>query len=252
MGKTALALSIAKNAAVEHKIPIAFFSIEMSSFQLVVRLISGESRINQSLINHGKIDKKKDLPKIIRALDRLSNAPLIIDDSPKLTVLELRAKCRRLKHEYDIQAVFIDYLQFMTPPKAESREREISIISQNLKQLAKELEIPVIALAQLNRSVETRKDKRPMLSDLRESGSIEQDADVVVFVNRPIKYGQLTFEDGNSTENMAEVIVGKQRNGPIGDFRLAFLDEIGRFENIEDIYEEPYEPVEMEKEKAPF
>jgi replicative DNA helicase len=156
-----------------------------------------------------------------------------VDDTPSQSILEIRAKARRLKVEKNIGIIMIDYLQLMTgPAKAESREREISQISRSLKALAKELNIPVIALAQLNRAVETRNDKRPQLSDLRESGSIEQDADVVLFLNRPEVYGIMKDENGNSNEGVAEVIIGKQRNGPIGDLRLAFIKEYARFENL--------------------
>ncbi|MFP4368504.1 MAG: replicative DNA helicase [Candidatus Kapaibacterium sp.] len=238
MGKTAFALSMARNMAVDFKQTVAFFSLEMSAIQLVIRLLSAESKIDQQKIRTGMISNDED-SKIVKALSRLSEAPILIDDSAMLTVMELRAKCRRMKAEHDIQAVIVDYLQFMNPPKAESREREISIISQTLKQIAKELDIPVIALAQLNRSVESRPDKRPMLSDLRESGSIEQDADVVMFVNRPEVYKIENYADGTPTHNTAEIIIGKQRNGPIGTVRLAFLNDYARFENLAFEYEEP-------------
>ena len=233
MGKTALALSLARNMAVEYKIPVAFFSLEMAAIQLVIRLLSAEAKVNQQNIRTGKINDEEH-QRIIKALGKLSQAPIFIDDSPMMTVMEMRAKCRRLKAEHNIKAVFVDYLQYLHAPKSESREREISIISQSLKQIAKELEVPVIALAQLNRSVETRHDKRPMLSDLRESGSIEQDADVVMFVNRPEVYGQLQFDDETkeSTENKAELIIGKQRNGPIGTIRCGFQKDYARFENL--------------------
>jgi len=168
---------------------------------------------------------------------------MFIDDSPMLSVMELRAKCRRLVAEYQVQCVFVDYLQLMTAPKSESREREISFISQSLKQIAKELNIPVVALAQLNRSVESRTDKRPMLSDLRESGSIEQDADVVMFVNRPEQYKTMAYEDGSSTEGTGELIIGKQRNGPTGTVRVAFDKRCARFDNLELGYEE--KPMEI-------
>lgn len=237
MGKTALALSIARNMAVEYKIPVAFFSLEMSAIQLVIRLLSAEAKINQQSIRTGKI-REDEHPRIVKALSKLSQAPLFIDDSAMMTVMEMRAKCRRLKTEHQIKAIFVDYLQYVNAPKSESREREISIISQSLKQIAKELEVPVIALAQLNRTVESRADKRPMLSDLRESGSIEQDADVVMFVNRPEVYGITEFDDDSkeSTLNKAELIVGKQRNGPIGTVRCAFQKDYARFENL--IYNE--------------
>ncbi len=232
MGKTALGLSIALNIGLYHKTPLAFFSLEMASTQIAIRLISGDAQIDQQRIRNGGL-KESDHKKIVKSLGRLSDSPIIIDDSGMLNILELRAKCRRLKAEHGIKLVIVDYLQLLSAPKAESREREISIISQTLKQIAKELELPVLALAQLNRSVESRpgKDKRPMLSDLRESGSIEQDADVVMFVNRPERYGIKEFEDGTPTENMAEIIIGKQRNGPVGTVRLAFQKDYARFMN---------------------
>jgi replicative DNA helicase len=171
--------------------------------------------------------------KLSRNAHKLIEAPIYVDDTPAQSILEIRAKARRLKVEKNIGLIIIDYLQLMTgPAKVESREREISHISRSLKALAKELNIPVIALAQLNRAVEARTDKRPQLSDLRESGSIEQDADVVIFLNRPEYYGIQKDENGNSNEGVAEVIIGKQRNGPIGDVRLAFIKEYARFENL--------------------
>lgn len=238
MGKTAFALSIARNVAVEYKKPVAFFSLEMASHQLVMRLISAESKIDQQKLRSGKVTQD-DISRIVKDLGHLSKAPIVIDDSPSLGILELRAKCRRLKAEYRIELIIIDYLQFLHPPKAESREREISIISRSLKQIAKELEVPVIALAQLNRSVESRSDKRPMLSDLRESGSIEQDADVVMFINRPEVYGIQQYEDKTPTEGTGEIIIGKQRNGPIGTVRLAYVNKYARFENMEFRYDSP-------------
>lgn len=233
MGKTALALSMARNIAVTQNKAVAFFSIEMAALQLVIRLLSSESRIDQHKIRNGQIHSEED-KRIMLGLGRLADSPFYIDDSPMLSVMELRAKCRRLKAEHDIGIVFVDYLQLISSPKAESREREISMISQSLKQIAKELDIPVIALAQLNRSVESRNDKRPMLSDLRESGSIEQDADVVLFVNRPEQYGQKHFDDENKTptEGIAELIIGKQRNGPVGTVRVAFQKNYARFDNL--------------------
>lgn len=239
MGKTALALSIARNAAVGNNVPVAVFSIEMSSMQLVIRLLSSEARIDQQKLRTGRINHEEDRY-IVGGLSRLSNAPIYIDDSPMLTIMELRAKCRRLKAEHQIQMVIVDYLQLISAPKSDSREREISMISSSLKQIAKELDIPVLALAQLNRSVESRTDKRPMLSDLRESGSIEQDADVVMFVNRPEQYGQAHYDDAEKTptEGTAELIIGKQRNGPTGTCRVAFQKSYARFENLASGYEE--------------
>ncbi len=233
MGKTALALSIARNVAVDYNLPVAFFSIEMADTQLVLRLFSAEANINFHKIRTGRLNQR-DLSTIVKRIGKLADSPLYIDDSPALTITEFRAKCRRLKKEKDIRLVIIDYLQLMNPPKAESREREISMMSSALKQIAKELDIPVIALAQLNRDVEKEKGKRPMLSHLRESGSIEQDADVVLFVYRPEFYGIQTWEDTQyPTENTAEIIIGKQRNGPTGYVRLVFLKEYARFENAD-------------------
>jgi replicative DNA helicase len=231
MGKTALSLSIARNVAVLNKRPVAYFSVEMAAVQLVVRLLSAEAQINQQKIRTGNISQQ-DMMKIVNTLGKLAEAPLYIDDSPALSLMELKAKCRRLKAEHKIELVMIDYLQLLHSPKAESREREISIISGSLKQMAKELDIPVIAMAQLNRSVDSRNDKRPMLSDLRESGSIEQDADVVMFINRPEVYKIMTYEDNMPTENTAEVIIGKQRNGPTGTVRMAYIKDYARFENL--------------------
>ena len=231
MGKTAFALSIARNVAVEYDMPVAFFSIEMSDTQLVIRLFSAESHVSAQKIRTGFVSEA-ELGKIASRIDKLDKSPLYIDDSPAITISEFRAKCRRLKKEHDIKLVIIDYLQLINPPKAESREREISMISSSLKQIAKELNIPVIALAQLNRTVENRPDKKPLLSDLRESGSIEQDADVVLFIHRAEYYGIKTYPDNQQpTENTAEIIIGKQRNGPTSTIRLVYQKEYARFEN---------------------
>ena len=233
MGKTALALTLARNAAVDHKIPVGIFSLEMSTMQLIIRMLCAEGRLNAHLVRTGKLPTEEGV-KLSKNAHKLIESPIYVDDTPAQTILEIRAKARRLKAERDIGIIFIDYLQLMQgPSSAESREREISHISRSLKSLAKELNIPVVALAQLNRAVETRQEKRPMLSDLRESGSIEQDADVVVFLNRPEIYGIKTFaNDQSSTEGVAEVIIGKQRNGPTGEVRLAFVKEYARFENL--------------------
>ncbi|MFZ1291811.1 MAG: replicative DNA helicase [Melioribacteraceae bacterium] len=233
MGKTAFALSAARNAAVDNQVPIAIFSLEMATIQLVIRLICAEARINAHSVRTGKF-KAEDGPRISRTAHKLSQAPIYIDDTPSQTVLEIRAKARRLKAEKNIGLIVIDYLQLMSSSsRMDSREREISTISRSLKALAKELNVPVIALSQLNRAVESRSDKRPQLSDLRESGSIEQDADVVIFLNRPEYYGITQFADGESTEGIAEIIVGKQRNGPTGDVRLKFVKDFARFENLD-------------------
>ncbi len=233
MGKTAFALSAARNAAIDHKVPIAIFSLEMATIQLVVRLICAEAKINAHNVRTGNF-KAEDGSKISRTAHRLSEAPIYIDDTPAQNILEIRAKARRLKAEKNIGLIIIDYLQLMTAStKTNSREQEISTISRSLKTLAKELNVPVIALSQLNRAVETRTDKRPQLSDLRESGSIEQDADVVIFLTRPEYYGITQFADGESTEGIAEVIVAKQRNGPTGEVKLKFIKNYARFENLD-------------------
>ena len=232
MGKTAFALTIARNAAVDHNIPVGIFSLEMSTMQLIIRLLCAEGRLNAHLVRTGKLPHSEGV-KLSKNAHKLIEAPIYVDDSPAQTVLEIRAKARRLKVEKNVGMIIIDYLQLMQGhTKAESREREISHISRSLKSLAKELNIPVIALSQLNRAVETRTDKRPQLSDLRESGSIEQDADVVIFLNRPEYYGIEKDTNGESLEGVAEVIVGKQRNGPTGAIKLAFIKEYARFENL--------------------
>lgn len=245
MGKTAFALSFARNAAIDYDVPIAIFSLEMSTIQLATRLISAEARINAHSIRTGRF-RVEDGAKISRTVHKLSSAKIYIDDTPSLTILELRAKARRLKNEKKIGMIIIDYLQLMnSSSKMESREREISQISRSLKALAKELNIPVIALSQLNRTVEATADKRPMLSHLRESGSIEQDADVVLFLYRPEAYKILNDpKTGESLEGIAEVIIAKQRNGPIGDVRLRFIKDFARFENLELVHRDfPVEEV---------
>lgn len=237
MGKTAFAMSAARNAAIDHHTPIGVFSLEMSTIQLATRLISAEARINAHNVRTGKF-RAEEGAKISRTVHKLSKAPIYIDDTPGISILELRAKARRLKNEKNCGLIIVDYLQLVNPSSnMESREREISSISRSLKALAKELNIPVIALSQLNRAVESRSDKKPMLSDLRESGSIEQDADVVLFLYRPEMYQIQTFGagdmQGETTEGIAEVIVGKQRNGPTGEVKLKFIKDYARFENLD-------------------
>jgi len=235
MGKTAFALSIARNAAIDHNASIAIFSLEMSTLQLTTRLISAEAKIDAHKIRTGRF-KASEGSRISRTADKLRNAKIFIDDSPAQTILEIRAKARRLKAEKNIGLIIIDYLQLIDVEgkrKDASREREISVISRSLKALAKELNIPVIALSQLNRAVEMRHEKRPMLSDLRESGSIEQDADVVLLLYRPEVYGLTADKEGNPTEGIAEIIVGKQRNGPTDVVKLKFVKEYARFENLD-------------------
>jgi len=237
MGKTAFVLTMARNMAIDHKRPVAFFSLEMSSLQLVNRLISCETELPSDRIRNGRLNHEewKQLDTKIKPLE---NALLFIDDTPAISIFELRAKCRRLKKQHDIQAVIIDYLQLMAgPPDIKgNREQEVSIISRSLKSIAKELNVPVIALSQLNRSVEMRTgNKRPQLSDLRESGAIEQDADVVCFIHRPEKYGITEDDEGNSTIGLAEIIVAKHRNGAIGDLKLRFRDVIAKFVEYEEL-----------------
>lgn len=236
MGKTAFAMSLARNAAVIHEVPVAMFNLEMSAEQLALRLLCAEARVNMQQARTGRLPDS-DLPRLSSNIGKLADSPMFFDDTPALTVLELRAKARRLRAAENIGLIVIDYLQLMSSPKTmESREREISTISRSLKALAKELNIPIIALSQLNRQVEGRTDKRPILSDLRESGAIEQDADVVMFIHRPEVYGinnGSTFNDGTEMKGLAEIIIGKQRNGPIGDVRLKFIKEFARFENLE-------------------
>jgi replicative DNA helicase len=251
MGKTAVAMSMARNAAIDYKKAVAFFSLEMSATQLVMRLISAEAKVDQHRLRTGDL-KNEHWQSIVSTIHRLTEAPMYIDDTPALGIMELRARARLMKREHNIELIIIDYLQLMHAPKAESREREISMISRGLKQLAKELDIPIIALSQLNRSVESRGDKRPMLSDLRESGSIEQDADVVMFVHRPEYYGITVDEEGMPTEGTAEIIIGKQRNGPTGTAKLAFVKEFARFENLAFQYDNAPQYLPPSNEEAPF
>ncbi len=226
-GKTAFSLNIMENAACEAKVPCAIFSLEMSKEQLVQRLLCSRAKVDSYKLRGGFLSEN-DWPKLTRAAGILSEAPIFIDDSPMLTVLEMRAKARRLKKEKGLGLLVVDYLQLVRASgRFGSREQEISDISRSLKALAKELHVPVIALSQLNRGVESRQDKRPMLSDLRESGSIEQDADVVMMIYRDEMYNTESPDAGK-----AEVIIGKQRNGPTGKVNLAFLNQFTRFENL--------------------
>lgn len=235
MGKTALALSMARNMAIDHGKNVAIFSCEMSSIQLVNRLIIAETDIASDKIRNGRLSEEewKQLDARIR---KLVQAPIFIDDTPAISIFELRAKCRRLMAQHKLDLAIVDYLQLMSgPDNAGSREQEVSNISRSLKSIAKELNIPIIALSQLNRSVEMRGGtKRPLLSDLRESGAIEQDADMVVFIHRQEKFGLTTFEDGSSTKGIAEIILAKNRNGPVDDVRLKFREEKAQFVDIEE------------------
>jgi replicative DNA helicase len=233
MGKTAFALNIARNVAVMTRAPVAIFSLEMSKEQLVFRMLSSEAEIEATKLRSGQFGRS-DWPKLTQAADILSQAPIFIDDSPVISVMEMRGKARQMKSEQDIGLIIVDYLQLMEGSgRAESRVQEISEISRSLKQLAKELDLPLIALSQLNRAVENRTDKRPMLADLRESGAIEQDADVIAFLYREETY----YKDRPECRGKAEVIIGKQRNGPVGKLELTFRAECTRFYDLESRYE---------------
>lgn len=237
MGKTAFVLSMARNMVVDFQKPIAMFSLEMSSIQLVTRLISSESQIPADKLKKGALENH-EWEKLNAKISALTEASLFIDDTPALSIFELRAKCRRLKAQHDIQLAIIDYLQLMTSHTENTkgnREQEISNISRSLKSLAKELNIPIIALSQLSRAVETRGgSKRPLLSDLRESGAIEQDADMVLFIYRPEYYKIEVDEEGNPTTGMAELIIAKHRNGALKDIKLRFVDRYAKFSDLED------------------
>lgn len=226
MGKTTFAMNIAENVAIKTDMPVAIFSMEMPGEQLAMRLLSSLGRIDQHRVRTGKLDDD-DWPRLTSAVGLLAEAKMFIDDTPALTPNDLRARARRLAREHGLGLIVIDYLQLMqVSGSRENRVNEISEISRSLKGLAKELNVPVIALSQLNRSLEQRPNKRPVMSDLRESGAIEQDADVIVFIYRDEVYNQDSPDKGT-----AEIIIGKQRNGPIGTVRLTFLGQYTRFEN---------------------
>ena len=227
MGKTSLALDIARYASLHANVPTAMFSLEMSKDQLGMRMLCAEARVNSSKLRTGYL-ASSDWPRLSQAGERLSSAQLFIDDSPALSSLDVRARSRRLAAEHPLGLIIIDYLQLMqSRGKTESRQLEVSEISRGLKGLAKEINVPILALSQLSRAVESRTDKRPMLSDLRESGSIEQDADVVAFIYRDEVYNPETADTG-----IAEILIRKQRNGPIGDVRLKFENQYTRFYNL--------------------
>ncbi len=237
MGKTAFALSMARNISVEHNKPVAVFSLEMSSLQLVNRLIVSETELPSNRIRNGNLDEK-EWKQLDAKIKSLVEAPLYIDDTPAISIFELRAKCRRLKLQYHVELIIVDYLQLMSGPAETrgNREQEVSNISRSLKAIAKELNVPIVALSQLNRSVEMRSgSKRPQLSDLRESGAIEQDADMVIFIHRPEKYGITEDDKGHSTVGLAEIIVAKHRNGPVGDIQLRFRDETAKFVELDEM-----------------
>ncbi len=228
MGKTAFALNIAQYCSVEDGVPVAVFSLEMAKEQLAMRMLSSEARVDSQKIRKGFLGEA-DWPKLTTAAGRLSEARLFIDDTPSISVLEMKAKSRRLKAEHGLGLIVLDYLQLMKGSDyADTREQEISEISRSLKGLAKELNVPVVALSQLNRKVEDRTSRRPQMADLRESGAIEQDADVILFLYRDEVYNK---SEDNPEKGFAEVIIGKQRNGPVGTVKLVFQEKFTRFEN---------------------
>lgn len=239
MGKTAFALTIARNAAIDYKKPIALFSLEMDAIELVNRLISMETGVNSQKIKSGKLDKE-DWNKLFTNVSSLSECPIFIDDTPGLKVTDFRSRARRLKQQYDIGMIIIDYLQLMRGPNDNNgggmREQEISFISRSLKAIAKELRIPIIALSQLSRKVEETQDKRPQLSHLRESGAIEQDADIVCMLYRAEYYGIKQDEEGNPTDGVTKLIVAKNRHGAIKDISLGFHSELTKFHDFENVY----------------
>ena len=226
MGKTAFMLSAAKNAAQTHKKHVAVFSLEMSNEQLVQRLIAQETGIDSQRLRTGKLEED-EWPKFTHAVEVLSDTRIFLDDTPALTPLQLRTKCRRLHLEYNLDLILVDYLQLMSSgSRVENRVQEVSYISRNLKVLARELNVPVLAAAQLSRAVEQRADKEPQLSDLRESGSLEQDADIVMFIHRPELYEKDTLK-----QNVAQIKIAKHRNGPVGTIELIFRSNLAKFEN---------------------
>ena len=240
MGKTAFALSLAKNIAVDHQVPIGFFSLEMSNVQLSNRLISNVCEISGQKIQNGQL-AKDEWERLDRNLRKLEGKPIYLDDTPGLSIFELRSKARRLVREKDVKIIMIDYLQLMNASgmRFGNRQEEVSTISRSLKSLAKELNIPILALSQVNRGVENREGnegKRPQLSDLRESGAIEQDADMVIFVHRPEYYRLFEDEKGRDLRGKAEIIIAKHRKGSTGTVTLRFEGDYTRFSNLEENY----------------
>ncbi len=229
MGKTAFCLNIAQHASLKKSLPVAVFSLEMSKEQLVTRMLCVEAMVDQQRLRTGELNDD-EWQKLTRAAGPMAQAPLFIDDTPGISVMEMRAKCRRLKSEHGLSLIVIDYLQLMSGNrKTENRQQEISEISRSLKALAREMQAPVIALSQLSRAVEQRQDKKPMMSDLRESGSLEQDADIVMFIYRDDYYNP----DTTDRPNRADIIIAKQRNGPVGSVELGFLKEFTKFVTLE-------------------
>lgn len=259
MGKTAFVLSMARNMAIDFGIPVALFSLEMASVQLITRLISSETGLSSEKLRTGKLEKH-EWEQLSTKVKNLEKAPLFIDDTPSLSIFDLRAKARRLVSQHGIRIIIVDYLQLMTAggngKGGGNREQEISTISRNLKALAKELNVPVIALSQLSRAVETRgSSKRPLLSDLRESGAIEQDADIVSFLYRPeyYKIDEWDDDEASPTAGQAEIMIAKHRNGSIENVRLKFIGHLGKFDNLED-YSGGYDdlPSSMNQDDNPF
>src|SRR5690606_5905733 len=233
MGKTSFTLNVAQHAAISAHKSVAFFSLEMSKESLVQRMLTSEARVDASRVRTGRL-RDDDYPRLAQAAGLLNTAPIYVDDTPAISILEMRAKARRLKADRpDLALVVVDYLQLMQGNgRTENRQQEVSEVSRGLKSLAKELDTPVVALSQLSRAVESRPDKRPMMSDLRESGALEQDADLIMFLYRPEYYHGPTDKDGNSLEGRAELIIGKQRSGATGTVQLMFHKEFTRFESF--------------------
>ncbi|CAM4083776.1 replicative DNA helicase [Flavobacterium weaverense] len=259
MGKTAFVLSMARNMAIDYGMPVALFSLEMASVQLITRLISSETGLSSEKLRTGKLEKH-EWEQLSTKVKNLEKAPLYIDDTPSLSIFDLRAKARRLVSQHGIRIIIVDYLQLMTAggngKGGGNREQEISTISRNLKALAKELNVPVIALSQLSRAVETRgSSKRPLLSDLRESGAIEQDADIVSFLYRPeyYKIDEWDDDEASPTAGQAEIMIAKHRNGSIENVRLKFIGHLGKFDNLED-HSGNYDdlPSSMNQDDNPF
>jgi replicative DNA helicase len=240
MGKTAFTLNVAQHAAIAAQKAVAFFSLEMSKESLVQRILCAEGRVDASRLRTGRL-RDEEYAQLATAAGYLNTAPIYIDDTPAISVLEMRAKARRLKADRpDLALIIVDYLQLMRGNgRSENRQQEVSEISRGLKALAKELNVPVVALSQLSRAVESRPDKRPMMSDLRESGAIEQDADLIMFLYRPEYYYGPVDKDGNSIEGRAELIIGKQRNGATGTVQLMFFKEFTRFESFSPRTDDP-------------
>jgi replicative DNA helicase len=238
MGKTALGLNVARNAAIDHKVPVGFFSLEMANHQLALRMMCAEARVDSAKVRSGVLEEKH-WQRLSTEIGKLYDAPFFIDDTPALSPMELRARARQLKSAHDIGLIIIDYIGLMEFPhrKIESQQQKIAEISRSLKALSKDLEVPVIILSQLSRAVETRPGpKRPILSDLRDSGAIEQDADVVIFLYRPGLYEEKSRDGAEVDQTHTEVIVAKQRNGPLGTAELRFNLQTGRFQSLDQIH----------------